>query len=121
MSDAIEGGADAHVVRMVAVEVGEGTTKSLAGVDAENDRGHLIDVGDDALGIDENDAVLDAFDNSFGLGLFVDDAIDVELLELLESFGHPVEFDGNILELSERLLAETAGRAVETEAAQVFG
>ena len=108
-------------MRMIAVEVVEGLPSASARVDAEDDRRHFVDVRNDALGIDQNDAVFEALDDRLGLALFINDAIDVELLELLEALGHPIEFGGDALQFGERLLAETHRRAAQAEAAQALG
>ena len=64
---------------------------------------------DDAFRSIQHDTRLRGFDYLFGLGLFVEQPLDVELLELLEPFGHPVELGRDRLEFGQWLRAEPPG------------
>ncbi len=104
---------------MAAVEIVERTAERFLPSDAHDQRRDLVDMRYDSGRIDQHDAVFEALDNRFGLVLFVDQAVDVELFEPLQPLGHPVEFLNHQLQLRERLRAQALGRpATQTEAAQ---
>src|SRR6202040_2408000 len=72
--------ANAQVVRMVATEIVERTAERVLQIDAENQRRYLIYVRDDSIAVDQHDSVFEALDDRFGLALFVNQALDVELV-----------------------------------------
>src|ERR1700733_10748983 len=90
-------------MRMVAAEIIERTAERVLQIDAEDQRRDLIYVRDDAIAVYKHDAVFEALDDRLGLALFVNQALDVELVVLLQPLGHLVEFACNRFELGERL------------------
>ena len=90
---------------MVAAEIVERTAERVLQIDTEDQRRDLIDVRDDSIAVDQHHAVFEALDDRLGLALFVNQALDVELVVLLQALGHLVEFARNRLELGQRLRA----------------
>ncbi len=113
--------ANAQVVRMVAAEIVERTAERVLQIDAEDQRRDLIYVRDDSVAVDQHDAVFEALDDRLGLALFVNQALDVELVVLLEALGHLVEFARDRFELGQRLRAEPHLRFALTDSAQTLG
>src|ERR1700692_4070203 len=93
--------ANAQVMRMVAAEIVEGTAECVLKIDAKDQRRYLIYVRDDSVAVYQHDAVFEALDDRLGLALFVNQALDVELVVLLQPLGHLVEFARERFELSE--------------------
>src|ERR1700733_3738344 len=106
---------------MGAAEIVEGAAERVLLIDAENQRCNLIYMRDDSLAVDQHDAVFEALDDRLGLALFVNQALDVELVVLLEALGHLVELARDCFELGERLRAEPDLRLALTDSAQALG
>src|SRR5271163_2286311 len=100
---------------MITVEVVKPAAQGLATLDPDNDAADLVDVRDDAVRVDQNDAVLDALDDCFGFAFLINQAVHIELLELFKAFGHLVEFGGYRLEFGEGLRAQTQRGPAQTE------
>src|SRR5271170_1546398 len=113
--------ANPQVMRMVAAEVVERTAERVLQIDAQDERRDLIDVRDDSIAVDQHDAVFEALDDRLGLALFVNQALDVELVVLLEALGHLVEFTRDRFELGQRLGTEADLRLALTDPAQALG
>ena len=71
-------------MRMVAIQIIERTAQGFFPFNAENDPGNFVNVRYDALRIDQYNPVFDTFNDRFGFTFFVDQPVDVDLLELLE-------------------------------------
>src|SRR5216683_6895956 len=108
-------------MRGVAVEIVERAAEGFFALDAENNAGNLIHVRNDAVGVDQYDAVFEALNNRFGFAFLIDEPIDIEPFELLKPLSHSVELRSHGLEFSQRLLTQPERRAAEAKAAQVIG
>src|ERR1700687_133752 len=106
---------------MVAAEIVERTAERVLEIDAENQRRYLIYMRDDSVAVDQHDAVFEALDDRLGLALLVHQALDVQLVVLLEALGHLVELAGNRLELGQRLGTKAHLRLALTDSAQPLG
>src|SRR5208282_6745288 len=113
--------ANAEVMRMVAAEIVEWTAQCFLKIDAQDQRRYLIYVRDDSFRIDQHHPVFEALDDRFSLALFVNQTLDVELVVLLESLGHLVEFAPDRFELGQRLGAKPHLRLALTDSAQPLG
>src|SRR5579863_8787138 len=102
---------------MVAAEIVEWTAERVGWIDAEDQRRDLVDMRDHPVGVDQHDAVFKALDNRLGLALLINQALDVELVVLLQALGHLVELASDCLQLGEWLRPEAHLRLALADAA----
>ena len=106
---------------MVAAEIVERTAECVLEIDAKNQRRDLIYMRDDSIAVYQHDPVFEALDYRLGLALLVNQALDVELVVLLQPLGHLVEFARDRFELGERLGTEAHLRLALTDSTQTLG